>query len=90
MARGAKIPDGLTVKVTTNVREKTTRILAYRKGGFKRAYKAVIPMCSDEKCRRLGPHKRAYGRHQDYDVRLTHYHPRDVDILIKNLVKSYC
>jgi hypothetical protein len=88
-----KIPEGLTVKVTTNVRESTMKILAYRKGGFKWAYKATIPMCVDEKCRRIGPHSelRVVGRrYWDQESACTLYHRRDVDVLVSKIVKSYC
>ena len=85
-----KIPDGLTIKITTNTREQTTKILAYRKGGFRRAYKAVIPMCRDGSCksRSTGPHVRVW--HRGMERAITQYHQRDVDTLVKNLIKSYC
>lgn len=86
-----KIPDGLTVRVTTNVREKTTRIVIYRKGEFKRAYKAIIPMCDHPLCKGLSPHDKVIGiwGSTKYKVYTT-YHSRDVDNLLKRLVKSYC
>jgi len=84
-----KIPDGLTIRVTTNAREKTTKILAYRKGGFKRAYKATIPMCEDGKCRLGKPHSRVVKSGYRGYADLTQYHPRDVDTLVKGLIKSY-
>lgn len=88
-----KIPDGLTIKVTTNVREKTTRVLAYRKGGFRRAYRAVLPMCDDKACRPTGPHFRLVY-HDSFKIVFskdnTLYHLRDVDDLLKKLIKSYC
>lgn len=72
-----KIPEGLTIRVTTNARENTTKILAYRKGGFKRAYKAVLPMCDFSWCRLKGTHA-GFRYHQD-----------DVDKFIRALIKSY-
>ena len=86
---GVKIPDGLTLKITTNVREKTTKILAYRKGGFKRAYKATIPMCEDSSCkaRNAGPH--VLVLHRGSERTFPRYHQRDIDVLVKNLIKSY-
>lgn len=87
-----KIPDGLTIRVTSNAREKTTKILAYRKGESKRAYKAVLPMCDDNTCRKNGPHNKwvaPLGRHI-LDNPITFFHPRDVDNLVKKLVRSYC
>lgn len=84
-----KVPDGLTVRVTTNAREKTTKILAYRKGGFKRAYKATIPMCTDSSCKsRRTPHVRIW--HRGMERAITTYHSADVDNLVKKLIKSYC
>lgn len=73
----SKIPEGLTIRVTTNVRENTTKILAYRRGGFKRAYKAVLPMCDFPLCRSKRTHA-GFRYHQD-----------DVDKLVKALIKSY-
>lgn len=84
-----KIPDKLTLRITTNARDKTTRILAYRKGGFKRAYKAVIPMCSDESCRRVSLHTEPRGIRYSGEKAYTAYHQRDVDNLVKKLIKSY-
>ena len=83
-----RIPDGLTLKITTNAREQTTRIVAYRKGGFKRAYKAIIPMCADASCKSKGsPHTLVW--HRRMEKKITTYHPRDVDNLVKKLIKSY-
>jgi len=85
-----KVPDGLTVKVTTNVRDKTTRITAYRAGGFRRAYKAVLPMCTDGKCRVRTPHTRNGGTWANPVGFRTLYHQVDVDRLVKGIIKSYC
>lgn len=82
-----KIPDGLTVRLTTNARDKTTRIVAYRKGRFKYAYKAILPMCDDATCRQKSPH--VLRRHRGAERALTHYHQSDVDSLVGRLVKSY-
>ena len=83
--RAFRIPEELTIRVTSNAREKTTKILAYRTGGFKRAYKAVLPMCTFNSCRRTGPHASRLGRE-------THplYHVRDVDVFVVKLIRSYC
>jgi hypothetical protein len=83
--RALKIPPGLTIRVTSNAREKTTKILAYRQGGFNRAYKAVLPMCTDDVCRRSGPHTLRSGK-----VEHPLYHRRDVDNFVVKLIKSYC
>ncbi len=82
------VPDGLTLKITTNDREKTTKILAYRKGGFKRAYKATIPMCVNSFCKsKSSPHVLVWNRRMERKI--TTYHPGDVDNLVKKLIKSY-
>ena len=84
-----KIPEGITIRVTTDTRDKTTKILAYRKGGFKRAYKAVIPMCLDKACKskNSGPHTVTHNNY--YYKCIVSYHQRDLDKLISNLIKSY-
>lgn len=89
-----KIPGGLTIRISVNAREKTTRILAYRKGGFKRAYKAVLPMCSLDLCRHVGPHiesKPYWDRDSSvpYYVKYTFHHQNDVNNLVKKIIKSY-
>lgn len=81
-----KIPDGLTVRLTTNARDKTTRIVAYRKGRFKYAYKVILPMCDDVSCRLKGPHT---SRRRGMEKASTHYHQSDVNSLVSRLVKSY-
>ena len=81
-----KTSDGLTVRISTNARDKTTTILAYRKGRSKKCYKAVLPMCDKIFCRNRTPHKRKVGGCTYNSL----YHPFDVDILVKKLVKSYC
>ena len=78
---------GLTLRVSTNVREKTTKILAYRKGGFKRAYRATLPMCVGDRCHLDRPHITTTS-HLGYADR-TFYHQSDVDNLVKKLIKSY-
>jgi hypothetical protein len=87
-----KIPDGLILRVSTNVKKKTTMIVTYRKGQSKRAFKAILPMCVDEKCRLKQPHSQFIrsgpGRYQGYNS-WTIYHPRDVDALIVKIAKSY-
>ncbi len=86
-----KIPDGLTIRITKNVRNKTTTIVAYRKGGHRRPYKAIIPMCDNKDCKQMSPHSKAvetgYGR-VEFRTNIS-YHQRDVDALTKNLLKSY-
>jgi hypothetical protein len=81
-------PDGLTIKITTNVRKNTTRILAYRKGGFKKAYKAILPMCS---CRKSGPHVevRTGQFKSDYWTVIVSYHQQDITNLVRRIIKSY-
>lgn len=85
-----KIPEDLTVRVSTNAKKKTTTIVAYRKGGFKRAYKAIIPMCTDAACRLKQPHVKItkIDRYREY-ASWSNYHPRDVDTLVKRLINSY-
>lgn len=84
-----RIPDGLTIRVSTNAKKKVTTVVAYRKGGFKRAYKAVLPMCF-EVCREKGPHSAVeVGRGYSHS-KATFYHPRDVDVLVIKIAKSYC
>lgn len=83
-----KIPDGLTLRVSSNARNKTTTIVAYRKGEFRRAYKAILPMCY-EVCREKGPHIGFTVERGHRYTRFTTYHPRDVDALIVKIAKSY-
>jgi hypothetical protein len=87
-----KISDGLILRVSTNVKKKTTTIVSYRKGQSKRPFKAVLPMCAEEKCRRKQPHaafiKSGPGRYQGYRSWTT-YHQHDVDALIVKIAKSY-
>lgn len=74
-----KIPDGLTVRVTKNLRANTIRVLAYRKGRFRYPYKAVFSLCASETCKKLGQKTRnCHGWHQS-----------DVDVHVAKLVKSY-
>lgn len=80
-----KVED-LTVRISTNKKSQTTTIVAYRKGGFKRAYKAILPMCVDEKCRLARVHTRPDGRW--YKMNTLH-HPNNVDNLVKKIIKSY-
>jgi hypothetical protein len=74
-----KIPDGLTVRVTRNIRENKVSILAYQKGRFKHKYIAVIMMCSNEKCKKTGRKQSGCNR----------YHQHDVDALVSKVIKSY-
>ena len=90
-----KIPDGLTIKMTTNVREKTTKVVAYRKGRFKYAYKATLPMCDGGgSCPGLrgGPHTEVRfargGQRNSWSV-YTKYHASDIDKFMKELIKTY-
>lgn len=76
-----RIPDGLTLRMTKNVRNKTTTIVAYRKGGSRRQYKAILPMCQDSSCKLRSPHSKG--------IAFGFYHERDIDVLMKNLIKSY-
>lgn len=82
-----KIPDGLTIKITYNSRENTTRILSYRKGDkLKRSYKAILPVCSHTSCK-----KRGYKDGMDsirYDT-CRAQHQKFVDVLVKKLIASY-
>lgn len=80
-----KVQD-LTVRISTNKKSQITTILAYRKGGFKRAYKAILPMCVDEKCRLIRVHTRPDGRWCKMN---TLYHLNNVDSLVKKIIKSY-
>lgn len=85
-----RIPEGLTVRVTTNKREKTTRILAYRKGRFKYAYKAVLPMCEELGHHHSKPHSTITSHYaRTAGSSYTTYHQSDVDKLVKELIKTY-
>jgi len=81
-----KIPDGLTIKVTHNRRDRITRIISYRQGEFKRAYKAVIPVCGHESCKKMK--RKDFALAQLYD-RCTRGHQKLVDDLVKKLIASY-
>jgi hypothetical protein len=83
---GVKIPDGLTVRISTNVKKRVTTIVAYRKGGFKCAYKAILPMCGKVPCREVGPHILATRQAEN---RYLSYHQRDVDVLVGKIIRSY-
>lgn len=80
-----KVED-LTVRISTNKKTQATTIVAYRKGGFKRAYKAILPMCVNDKCRLLRVHTRIVGR---WDKVNTLHHQNNVDNLVKKIIKSY-
>ena len=82
-----KIPDGLTIRVTRNMREERFSILAYRKGEFKRAYRAVIPMCTSKTCRNIGPLNMKTKTLTSKAC--SRYHQGDIDILVSKLIKTY-
>jgi hypothetical protein len=78
---------GVTVKVTKNMREERFKILAYRKGEFKRAYKATLPMCTSKTCKNIGP--QTMRTKTLTHSACTRYHQGDIDALVIKLVKSY-
>jgi hypothetical protein len=78
--RFPRIPDGLTLRITTDTKRKTMRIVAYRYGRFRYRYRAVLPMCFEAKCASGGPHYNYVG---------ATYHPCDVDTLVGKIVKTY-
>lgn len=84
-----RIPDGLTIRVNTNKREKTTKILAYRKGRFKYAYKAVLPMCEGLGHHHSKPHPTTGQYPRSVLSSYTTFHQSDVDKLVKELIKTY-
>lgn len=84
-----KVPDGLTIRISTNARDKTTKILAYRKGRFKYAYKATIPMCTSTHCRVSGPHTTTTISNGRQYKKSTLRHQADVDMFVRKLIKSY-
>lgn len=86
-----KLPDGLTFRISTNKRDKTTTIVAYRKGRSKYPYKAVLPMCDKKYCHQNSPHTERYltGGTLKTSLRYLSYHQSDVDTLVRKLIKSY-
>lgn len=80
-----KTASDVTIRISKNRRNSTTTILAYRKGGFKRAYKAVIPMCNKNLCRQTSLHSMS----NLFGIRVISYHQCNINTLVKNLIKSY-
>lgn len=93
MAVTTKTLDNLVFRISTNVKNKTTTIVAYRKGRSKYPYKAVLPMCDKKFCHNTSPHtlgsSRRSGNAYYREVRVTSYHQTDVDNLVKKLIRSY-
>lgn len=84
----SRVVEDLTIRISSNAREKKTSIVAYRSGGFKRAYKAVFNMCSFKDCHRPGPQiATALKKRANRSCRL--YHQADIDAFVKKLIKSY-
>jgi len=88
MSRLARLDllEGLTVRVTHNARENVTKILAYRKGEFSRAYRAILPMCSHSSCSSRGKRDATETRRFN---QCKSKHQKFVDALIPKLIKSY-
>jgi hypothetical protein len=80
MFRLPRFLDRLTLRISADTKRNVMRIVAVRRGRLHYSYRAVLPMCYEEKCRNDGPH---YGY-----VGAT-YHPYDVDALVRKISKTY-